>query len=277
MTARTLASIAIASALVGASLLSGALPTPIANADDPLGPIRSAVKGDRSRTACNAFNYSQELEDLAQTAVRPGDPRGGDLSGYRGKAKLIIGYGDPQAQAINEAYKSGAGNLISDCSYTDFGVGFQRDENLETDSVSIVFGTPNKAPAPPPAASTSDPTLTPTPASRQCPAGSPTPTVSAFGTCAAPTNQVSVTVVRANQWSVNVTNAANIAGKCTFTANGLGGGLSNKSFDIAANGSTTFPIKTPLPLVNYHVVTSCHGTFDGKDVEFGHNEQDVRL
>jgi len=149
MTTRTFATVAITGAVVGTTWLSGTLATPIANADDPLGPIRGTVNGDRSRTACPAFIYSQVLEDLAQTAVRPGDARGGDLSGYHGKAKLIIGYGDPQAQAINEAYKSGAGGLISDCSYTDFGVGFQRNENLETDSVSIVFGTPDKAAAPP--------------------------------------------------------------------------------------------------------------------------------
>ena len=263
----------MAGAVVGATLLSGAGAMPTANADDPLGPIRGTVNGDRSRTGCAAFTYSQTLEDLAQTAVRPGDPRGGDLSGYPGRAKLIIGYGDPQAQAINEAYKSGAGDLIGNCSYTEFGVGFQRNENLETDSVSLVFGTPvTVTPAPDTSA-----TLTPTPASRTCPAGSPTPTVPAFGTCAPPTNQVSVKVVKGLQWTVDVTNASSIVGKCTFTANGPGGSLSNRTFDLAANGSTTFPIGTPLPFATYRVVTSCHGTFDGKDVEFGHDEQDVSL
>jgi hypothetical protein len=273
MTIRTPGAVVVA--IASALLLCGSFTAPIASADDPLGPIRATVKGDRSRTDCPAFTYSQALEDLAQTAVRPGDVRGGDLSSYPGKAKLIIGYGDPQAQAINEAYKSGAGDLIGNCDYTEFGVGFQRDENLETDSVAIVFGTPAKAtPTPTP---TPDPsaTLTPTPATRTCPAGSPTPTVPAFGTCAAPTNQVKVSVVRGNQWTVNVTNASSIAGKCTFTANGPGGSLSNKSFDIAANGSANFPIGTPLPLFTYKVVTSCHGTFDGKDVEFGHDEQKV--
>jgi hypothetical protein len=275
MTTRTPVAIVMATAFVGASVLSGTLATPIANADDPLAPIRGTVNGDRSRTACPAFTYSPVLEDLAQTAVRPGDTRGGDLSRYNGKAKLSTGWGDPQAAAINDAYKNGAGPLISDCSYTEFGVGFHRNESSEYDSVSIVFGTPDKAAAPPAAAPAPDPTLVPTPASRQCPAGSPTPTVGAFETCAPPTNQVSVSVVRGPQWTVNVTNAANIAGKCTFTANGLGGGLSNRSFELAPNGSASFPIGTPLPFVTYHVVTSCHGTFDGKDVEFGHNEQNV--
>lgn len=260
---------------IGGALLSGFLALPIANADDPLGPIRGAVNGDRSKTACQALAYSQVLEDLAQTAIRPGDARGGDLSGYNGKAKLFVGWGDPQAQAISDTYKKGAGGAISNCGYTEFGVGFYRNEKTEYDAVSIVFGTPDKAaaaPAPEPEAP-----LVPVPATRQCPAGSPTPTVGAFETCAPPTNQVSVSVVRGFTWTVNVTNAANIAGKCTFTADGLGGKLSNTSFDLAANGSKSFGIGTPLPLVNYHLVTSCHGTFDGKDVEFGHNEQDVSL
>lgn len=278
MTVRRAALIGVAtSSIVGASLLSGALASPIATADDPLAPIRSTVNGDRSRTACPAFAYSQQLEDLAQTAIRPGDRRGGDLSAYNGRAKLVTGYGDPQAQAINEAYKSGAGNLIGNCDYVEFGVGFQRDEDLETDTVSIVFGIPATVkPAPNPASDTGA-TLVPIPATRPCPAGSSTPTVPAFGACAPPTNKVSVSVVRGLQWTVTATNAANIVGKCTFTADGPGGGLSDRSFDLAANGSATFPIGTPLPFVTYRVVTSCHGTFEGKDVEFGHDEQNVSL
>ncbi|CAN5521190.1 hypothetical protein BH09ACT8_BH09ACT8_50120 [soil metagenome] len=250
---------------------------PIANADDPLGPIRSTVNGDRSATGCPAFVYSKVLEDLAQTAVRPGDPRGGDLSGYNGKARLTTGWGDPQAAAINDAYKKGAGALISNCDYTEFGVGFHRNDSLEYDAVSIVFGVPAQAAAPPVPTPAADPSLTPTPASRQCPAGSPTPTVPAFGICAPPTDKVSVSFVKGVSWTVNVTNASNIAGKCTYMANGLGGSLGNRSFDIAANGSASFQVPAPLLFVTYHVVTSCHGTFDGKDVEFGHNEQDVTL
>ena len=277
MTLRSAVFVATVSALIGASLTTGVVVAPHAGADDPLGPIRATVNGDRSRTGCPAFTYSQALEDLAQTAVRPGDRRGGDLSGYDGKAKLTIGWGDPQAAAINDTYKNGAGGLINDCSYTDFGVGFHRNEDTEYDTVSIVFGTPAKVAAPSASAPAPEPTLTPTPASRTCPQGSPTPTVPAFGTCAPPTNQVSVSIVRGPQWTVKVTNAAGIAGKCTFTADGLGGNLSDRSFDIAANGSASFPIGTPLPFVTYHVLTSCHGTFEGKDVEFGHNEQKVRL
>lgn len=276
MTMRTPVLVGITSAMVGASLLAGSLVSPIANADDPLAPIRAAVYGDRSRTGCPQLAYSQVLEELAQSAVRPGDRRGGDLSGYRGKAKLTMGWGDPQAAAINDTYKAGAGDLIGTCDYTEFGVGFHRDEDSEYDSVSIVFGVPAQAPPPAPA-----PVPVPASASVQCPAGSPTATVPAGQTCApvaAPTDKVSVTFVRGRiAWTVNVTNAANIAGRCTFTPNGPGGGLSNRSFDIAANGSSSFEVPPPLRFATYRVVTSCHGTFNGIDVEFGHDEQNVSL
>jgi hypothetical protein len=277
MTIRTPVAIAIANAVVGASLLSGTWATPIANADDPLAPIRGAVNGDRSRTACPAFTYSRALEDAAQARARSDVRAGYQPPAYNGKTTDFTGIGDPVADAINRAYKEGAGDVISDCSYTEFGVGFFRtDYSISSyDHVTIFFGTPAAAKAPTSTPSlTSDPTLTPTPAVQQCPAGSPTPTVPAFGTCAPPTNEVSVSFVKGFQWTVNVTNASNIAGKCTYTANGPGGGLGNRSFDIAANGSASFSVPAPLPF-NYHVVTSCHGTFDGKDVEFGHDEQDV--
>jgi hypothetical protein len=208
--------------------------------------------------------------------VRPGDRGGGDLSGYNGKAQLTTGWGDPQAAAINDAYKKGAGALISDCSYTEFGVGFHRDDSSEYDSVSIVFGTPAKAAAPTSdAGPTSDPTLTPSPASRQCPAGSPTPTVPAFGTCAAPTDAIRVSFDKGVLWTVNVTSTADIQGKCSYEATNPVLPGSNKDFDIGPKGSASFTVLAPPPFSTYHVKVSCSGTFDGKNVEFGRVEKDV--
>ena len=245
-------------ALAGASLLSVALVTPSANADDPLGPIRGTVNGDRSRTGCPAYTYSQVLEDLAQTAIRYGDTRGGDLSAYPGKAKLVIGCGDPQAAAINDTYKNGAGPLINDCGYTEFGVGFQRDEDSEYDTVSIVFGAPAKAP---PAAAA------PAPAPVPAPAPNP-PKV-------APTNAVTVSFDKGFQWTVNVTSTADIAGACTYAATNPVLPGSNRNFNIGPRGTASFTVLAPPPLSTYHVVVSCRGTFEGKDVEFGHVERDV--
>jgi hypothetical protein len=94
----------------------------------------------------------------------------------------------------------------------------------------------------------------------------------------APTNAVRVTFDRSLvTWTANVTNSADIAGKCTYKAtNPVLPGV-NKSFSIDPNGTASFPVLAPPIGSTYHVVTSCHGTFDGKDVEFGHDEQDVSL
>jgi hypothetical protein len=94
----------------------------------------------------------------------------------------------------------------------------------------------------------------------------------------APTNAVHLTFDRdLVTWTANVTNSADLAGKCTYKAtNPLLPGV-NKSFNIDPNGTASFPVLAPPALSTYHVVVSCHGTFDGKDVEFGHEEQDVSL
>lgn len=269
----------IAIALVGVSLLSGGLATPTAHADDPLAPIRGTVNGDRARTTCQALTYNLVLEEAAQTSVRfkPMEPV---LARYSGKTTDFYGFGDPQAEAINKAYKQGAGDVIGDCTYTEFGVGFIRRDSgySSSDAVAIVFGTPAKAAAPSPPTPASEPTLVPTPAVQQCPAGSPTPTVPAFGTCAPlapPKNKVSVSFIKGLQWTVNVTSAADIAGKCAYTASSPVLPGSKKNFDIGPRGSASFTVLAPPPFSTYHVVVSCSGTFDGTTVEFGHVEQDV--
>ncbi|MCV7423315.1 hypothetical protein H7K45_22435 [Mycobacterium yunnanensis] len=243
-------------AVVGATLLAGIVPTPVASADDPLPQIRGAVNGDRSRTGCPALAYDRILEDIAQTAVRPGDVRGGDTSAYKGTAKITIGWGDPEAAAINDTYEKGAGDAISNCSFTEFGVGFNRNESLEWDSVSIVFGTP--AVAPPPA---------PTPPPSSTPAPAP-PKV-------APTDAVRVSFDKGLQWTVNVTSTADIAGTCTYAATNPVLPGTNRTFAIQPRGSASFTVLAPPPFSTYHVVVSCSGPFDGKTVEFGHVEQDV--
>lgn len=264
----------IAIAVAGASLLSGGLATPIAHADDPLAPIRGTVNGDRARTTCPAFTYNRVLEDAAQTSVRF-KPMDAVLARYNGKTTDFYGFGDPQVEAINKAYRQGAGDVIGDCTYTEFGVGFLRTDDF--DRVAIVFGTPTPAktptitPAP-------EPTLTPTPAVQTCPAGSPTPTVPAFGTCAPvapPKDKVSVSFAKGLQWTVNVTSTAEIPGKCSYAATNPVLPGSNKNFDIGPRGSASFTVLAPPPFSTYRVVVSCSGTFDGATVEFGHVEQDV--
>jgi hypothetical protein len=271
-------------ALVGASLLSGSVALPIAHADDPLAPIRGAVNGDRSRTACPAFTYSRVLEDAAQASARRQVRAGFQPPAYNGKTTDFSGVDDPQAAAINDAYKRGAGAVISDCSYTEFGVGFLReDQDLagsSFDVVTIFFGTPATAKAPP---STPSPTLVPTPASRQCPAGSSTPTVGAFETCAPPpTDSVTLAVSAAGRGKIDVkmTNSADLDASCAYTAEPKSNPFGilptiNKTVAVKAKGTATLNENSPLPGSTYHLTVSCTGSFDGKNVDLGHPEQDV--
>ena len=113
----------------------------------------------------------------------------------------------------------------------------------------------------------------------KCPKGSSVPEVPAGQTCPAPKDAVRVSFTRAPlQWTVNVTNNADIGGSCTYNAtadNGTQG--ASKSFAIDPKGSASFTVPAPAPFTSYHVVTSCTGDFGGQPVEFGHDEQDVSL
>jgi hypothetical protein len=77
---------------------------------------------------------------------------------------------------------------------------------------------------------------------------------------------------------VTVTNTSPLDGQCTYDATkkaGLGQQDVNKSFSLAPGADTVLTF-LPVPLGStYHVVVSCHGTFNGQDDEFGRKEQDV--
>jgi hypothetical protein len=77
---------------------------------------------------------------------------------------------------------------------------------------------------------------------------------------------------------VTVTNSAGIGGSCTYVATDTGGGFGHReNFDIAPNGTANFSVPAPVISRTYNVVTSCTGTYDGQQVEFGRDEQDVEL
>ncbi|PEG33604.1 hypothetical protein CQY20_29905 [Mycolicibacterium agri] len=126
------------------------------------------------------------------------------------------------------------------------------------------------APPPPPP---------PPPQPVKCPVGSPVPEVPAGQTCPAPKDAIRVTFTRAPlQWTVSVTNSADIGGNCTYNATANNGtpGASN-NFTIAPKGTANFNVPAPAPFTTYRVVTSCTGTYDGKQIEFGRDEQNVSL
>jgi hypothetical protein len=253
--ARATALLAIATALAGVGALSGALATPIAHAD-PLDAIRSAVNGARSGSPCPALTYNGHLEYEAQLVANDQGSTTAPL--YDGDFTRIWGKGDPQSEAIDAAM-SRARPKISDCTFKDFGVGFVRHDESEIDVVAIVLGKP-AAPAP---------VAIPEPAEVDDPAP---PAV-------APHDAVQVDIQRAGvNVEVNVTNGADLAGKCTYVANPVGISLLpgvNRNFSIGAKGSQQLTLLAPPPLSTYHVVVSCHGNFNGQDIEFGHVEQDV--
>lgn len=294
--------LACAAVLLTGQVLVGA---PAAHAD-PLDPIRAAVNGARQGSPCGPLTYNIALEGEAQAYAGnklPGVPPAGQ---YAGRVYKAMGSSDPQSAAISIAIDKAAG-AIRDCSYTEFGVGFVRFEDHELDNVGIALGAP-PAPAAPvqcPPGSTS-PTV---PAGQQCtaappvqcPPGSTSPTVPAGqqctaapkpdvqcpdgktvpagGDCPAPTNAVRVSFSKGlGFWKVNVANSADISGQCTYNAssdNGTPG--ASRNFAIGAKGTADFTVPAPLLLTSYHVVTSCTGSYAGKTVEFGHDEQDVSL
>ncbi|MCW2511499.1 MAG: hypothetical protein JWR11_541 [Mycobacterium sp.] len=262
MTIRASASLAFATTFVGASVLSGLLAMPVAHAD-PLDSIINTVKHDRP-ARCPALNYDNGmLEGAAQAYARSENPVDGQPAGYNGRTLAFLGSGDPQAAATTSAYSRGAGGLISNCDFTDFGVGFIRHEDREVDVVTIVFGAPAK-PAPAPVV-VPDPVKAADPVKPADPVAAPDPVD-------AVTMNISVSWPNS---TVDIASSAPIPGTCTYSATAPLLPAVNKTIKLAANGSTSFTTLSPPPLSTYHVVLSCKGESNGKTVEFGHVEQDV--
>jgi hypothetical protein len=120
----------------------------------------------------------------------------------------------------------------------------------------------------------------PAPVTTKCPAGGPKTEVPAGEKCPPPTNAIRVNIQRSFSlfWPVTVTNSAGIGGSCTYVATDTGGGFGHReNFDIAPNGTANFSVPAPVISRTYNVVTSCTGTYDGQQVEFGRDEQDVEL
>lgn len=174
--------IGIGSALTGVTAAAAVLVAPIASADSAVDPIINAVNGDRANSRCPALNYNGVLAEVAQQYANsellsnsaPFDYQ------YAGETSASLGSGDPQSAAINSAYRNGAGREISQCRFTDFGVGFVRHEKRSVDVVTIIFGAP-KAPPPSPVAAP-DPLPVPVPAPAAEPPSAPKPQVETAST-----------------------------------------------------------------------------------------------
>lgn len=276
---RASATLAFATTFVGTSVLSGVLAMPVAHAD-PLDAIRSAVNGNRQATACPAYTYSGVLEGAAQTYARSENPVDGQPGGYNGRTLAFLGSGDPQADAINSAYKRGAGGLIGNCDFTEFGVGFVRYEDREVDVVTIVFGAPPKAA--PKVDSPVVPQTTPCQGSAPVPVGTPCPVVAKEVPLPSP-DSITMSVANAGgKINVTFTNSSDVAGSCDYVATPTSfdplGVLPtiNKTVQVKAKGTGALNgEKAPPPLATYHLAATCTGTVNGQSVPLGNPQADI--
>lgn len=76
---------------------------------------------------------------------------------------------------------------------------------------------------------------------------------------------------------VTVTSTANIPGRCTYDASEASGLLPtvNRTFDIDPKGTAELSFPAPLPLQSWRIVVACSGDFNGQNVEFGRQVQNI--
>jgi hypothetical protein len=110
-----------------------------------------------------------------------------------------------------------------------------------------------------------------------CPPGGPQKQVPAGQTCPAPANAVTVSFQRSfATWTVNVKNNAGIGGSCHYEAVDTGGGFgAQEDFNIEPNGTASFQKPAPVLTRSYTATTTCTGTYDGKQVQFGNDVQTI--
>lgn len=114
----------------------------------------------------------------------------------------------------------------------------------------------------------------------QCPPGSKDPTVPAGYECIPPpVDQVRMKITTTlGSATADLTNLSYMAGNCSFDATNTNGVLPPVHRDVAIgpNGTATIAgLLAPPPLTTFHVVLSCKGDFWGRQIEFGHVEQDI--
>jgi hypothetical protein len=174
---RASATFAIAVAMAG-SVLASRMAIPTAHADpdpfaDPRINIYNTVDNDFGKGGCN-IGENRPLEDAAQAYAQSENIADAKPANYAGQTVAFKGSGDPQAAAINSAYRNGAGTFIQQCNskngaFSQYGVGFVRHDDRSVDVVTIVFGAPTPVPPKP------DPVLVPIPGPPLPPVVTPPP------------------------------------------------------------------------------------------------------
>jgi hypothetical protein len=224
------------SALVGVSQMPAAQATPIDN-------LRGAVNDARARTSCPPLNYSGQLEGFAQHFVRGGN-RSLD-TGYAGETVYLSRKDDPTDTAVDGLITDNGFNFAN-CAYKDFGVGMIRYADVSV--VGVVLGIP-QAPAPPPPA--------PPPANNPAPPPAPAETPPQLFT-----NAITATTDNSQEtvFSITVNNSAPLPASCNYEAkslNPLAPSDTNRTFNVAANGSDTETFNGLKSLSQYNITVTC--------------------
>jgi hypothetical protein len=249
-------------------MLSGLVAMPLAHATE-LDDIAAVVKGNRPAT-CPPLVYNGALQGAAQAYARSENPVDGQPGGYNGRTLAFLGSGDPQDAAINSAFSRGAGGLVTNCDFTDFGVGFiryedgqplgagnRRGDDLTIDVVTIVFGSPPKAAAP----VQEGPKEVPKPAKVPCPAGSPVAEVDAGQTCPPVVVPDVTDAISANfetgflSVKVTVSNSSDLSAKCTYDATPFD---THRDFTIAPKGEKVLSFNGLNSGTEYQVKIVCN-------------------
>lgn len=281
--------LAFTTAFVGASVLSGFVAMPLAHATE-LDDIAAVVKGNRPAT-CAPLVYNGALEGAAQAYARSENPVDGQPGGYNGKTLAFLGSGDPQKAAINSAFSRGAGGLVTNCDFTEFGVGFiryedgqplgagnRRGDDATIDVVTIVFGSPPKAAAPPVVEA---PVVeAPKPAKVPCPAGSPVAEVDAGQVCPPVVVPDVTNAISANfatgllSVKVTVSNSSDLSAKCTYDATPFD---VHRDFTIAPKGEKVLNFSGVNSGTDYQVKIVCNDASGKQSVPIGTVDDTVRF
>jgi hypothetical protein len=177
------------------------------------------------------------------------------------------------------------GVIIASIGNAGYTLGFQgcRKNTIEKDWCGPWADYTYKPPAapaaaPPPAAG---PTPGPAPAAAppvQCPDGSTVPAGQNCPVEPPPTNAVTMTFQKQGFNEVaTFTNSSKVSGQCHYDAEDVNGILPGKTddFSIGANGKVTRTYPAPPPFSTYNATVTCHGNFNGQDVQFGNTSQPV--
>ena len=253
---RASASLACATAFVGASMLSGTVAMPIASAD---------TLPNGLTVTCN------QDSDIHATCIIGGCPRvNGDHVVDAVHVMLNGGHQEEYSFQVHQR-RDAPVRGINGGGRANIGVQACRKNTIEADwcipYANYTYTPPAKPAGPGPA----DQKPADQKPADQKPAD-PKPAE------VAPTNAVSLSFQRQGVSEVaSIKNSSKVSGQCHYNATDANGLLPAKvdDFPIGPNATVTRTYPAPPPLDTYNASVTCHGNFNGQDVQFGTASQSV--